>query len=36
MHFNSVLLPDPFSPINPKVVPAGTSSDTSSRAWNSS
>ena len=36
MHFNSVLLPEPFSPISPNVVPAGTWSDTSSRAWNSS
>ena len=36
MHFNSVLLPEPFSPMRPKVVPAGTSSETSSRAWNSS
>ena len=32
MHLSSVLLPDPFSPMSPKVSPAGISIDTSSSA----
>ena len=36
MHLSSVLLPEPFSPMSPNVVPAGISNETSSSAQNSS
>ena len=36
MHLSSVLLPEPFSPMRPKVVPSGTSNETSFSAQNSS
>ena len=36
MHLSSVLLPEPFSPMSPNVVPSGTSNDTSRSAMNSS
>ena len=36
MHFSSVLLPDPFSPMSANVVPLGTSNETSWSAQNSS
>ena len=36
MHFSSVLLPEPFSPMRPKVEPLGTSNETSWSAQNSS
>ena len=29
MHLSSVLLPEPFSPMSPNVVPSGTSNETS-------
>ena len=32
MHLSSVLLPEPFSPMSPKVSPAGISNETSSSA----
>ncbi len=34
MHLSSVLLPHPFSPMRPKVSPAGISRETSSSAAN--
>ena len=36
MHFRRVDLPEPFSPMRPKVVPSSTSRLTSLRAQNSS
>ena len=36
MHFSSVDLPEPFSPMRPNVVPAGISKETSRSAQNSS
>ena len=36
MHFSRVLLPEPFSPMKPKVSPAGISNETSSSAANDS
>ena len=36
MHFSSVLLPEPFSPMRPSVTPSGTSKLTSSKARKSS
>ena len=36
MHLSSVLLPEPFSPINPNVEPSGTSKLTPFNASNSS